>query len=145
MDSRPLLQADFLFHDYRNIAANRDKAEAANLNQRKDDQLAEQAPVLICVGHYQSRYAGCGGRGKKGVQKRHAFPAFGRKGQAQKKGTYQDNERKTKGQHSGVRHFGFLFCKHKFPLTNSKAPVPTGRLIFFGIPRQRGIRYFPAA
>ena len=77
MDGLPFLQSDFLFQKDRDIAADSDEAQASDLYQGQNDQLSEQAPVLIGIRHHQTGHAGGRGGRKQGVQKGHPFPAAG--------------------------------------------------------------------
>ena len=89
-----LLQADFPVQQEKEDGNHRHKAQAANLNQTQQYNLAEACPLGIGVHQHQARHAG-GGRGSEPrCQKSAAFPAAGGDGQHQQQRTQQNHGKK---------------------------------------------------
>ena len=78
-----------------------DDAQAADLDQQENDNLAEDGPVGAGVLDHQSRDANRGGGGKQRVQKGGGFPGGGGKRQHQQPGSSQNNPREA--QHNALK------------------------------------------
>ena len=69
LNQKPLLQGDPLAHHHKEDGGDGHKAQAADLYQREDDQLAEQGEHQPGVHHRQAGHADRGGGGEQRVHK----------------------------------------------------------------------------
>ncbi len=89
-----LLDADFLSHDNQEEDRYRHEAQAANLDERKDDQLPEPGELGEGIKDNQARDAGCAGRGEERFGKAKRLAAAVGQGQHQKHSPQDDNHQK---------------------------------------------------
>ena len=89
------------------------KAQAADLDEGDNDQLAEGGPVGARVPHHQARHAGGGGSGKEGVAEGRAAGSPAGDGQHQQRGAGQYHDEKAQRDDLHTGHLGFSLPVHK--------------------------------